>query len=173
MIFVNKEDIKFKVQTINETIVGIQVKVINNETLSMWLVVVKEPLQVKFKNPNMEWNQSSLSLKQGDDTGLYYGGGCEVGRMNVVRVLLVVGYSVVYSVKVFIIIWMLVIKRLLEITTRYNKMETDSMFPIITNRDILHQRKFVGELERWMKDVYNDFEDLFALLIRCEEILGW
>ena len=61
-----KEDIKAgKVQTINETIVGIQVKVINNENTQY---VVGSGLgrastigQGFLKNPNMEWNQCSLS----------------------------------------------------------------------------------------------------------------
>ena len=61
-----KEDIKAgKVQTINETIVGIQVKVINNEN-TQYVVGSGQGRastigQGFLKNPNMEWNQSSLS----------------------------------------------------------------------------------------------------------------
>jgi hypothetical protein len=61
-----KEDIKAgKVETINETIVGIQVKVINNEN-TQYVVGSGQGRastigQGFLKNPNMEWNQSSLS----------------------------------------------------------------------------------------------------------------
>jgi len=61
-----KEDIKAgKVETINETIVGIQVKVINNEN-TLYVVGSGQGRastigQGFLKNPNMEWNQSSLS----------------------------------------------------------------------------------------------------------------
>ena len=61
-----KEEIKGgKIQTINETIVGIQVKLINNEN-TQYVVGSGQGRASTIgngflKNPNMEWNQSSLS----------------------------------------------------------------------------------------------------------------
>ena len=61
-----KEEIKGgKIETINETIVGIQVKLINNEN-TQYVVGSGQgrasTIGTGFlKNPNMDWNQSSLS----------------------------------------------------------------------------------------------------------------
>ena len=61
-----KEEIKGgKIETINETIVGIQVKLINNEN-TQYVVGSGQgrasTIGIGFlKNPNMDWNQSSLS----------------------------------------------------------------------------------------------------------------
>ena len=61
-----KEEIKGgKIETINETIVGIQVKLINNEN-TQYVVCSGQgrasTIGTGFlKNPNMDWNQSSLS----------------------------------------------------------------------------------------------------------------
>jgi hypothetical protein len=61
-----KEEIKGgKIQTINETIVGIQVQLINNEN-TQYVVGSGQGRASTIgngflKNPNMEWNQSSLS----------------------------------------------------------------------------------------------------------------
>ena len=61
-----KEEIKGgKIETINETIVGIQVKLINNEN-TQYVVGSGQGRASTIgrgflKNPNMEWNQSSLS----------------------------------------------------------------------------------------------------------------
>ena len=61
-----KEEIKAgKVETINETIVGIQVKLINNENTQYVVGSGQGRASTVGKgflmNPNMEWNQSSLS----------------------------------------------------------------------------------------------------------------
>ena len=61
-----KEEIKGgKIETINETIVGIQVKLINNENtqyvVGSWQVRASTIGTGFLKNPNMDWNQSSLS----------------------------------------------------------------------------------------------------------------
>ena len=61
-----KEEIKAgKVETINETIVGIQVKLINNENKQYVVGSGQGRASTVGKgflmNPNMEWNQSSLS----------------------------------------------------------------------------------------------------------------
>ena len=61
-----KEEIKGgKIETINETIVGIQVKLINNEN-TQYVVGSGQGRASNIgtgflKNPNMDWNQSSLS----------------------------------------------------------------------------------------------------------------
>ena len=61
-----KEEIKGgKIETINETIVGIQVKLINNENTQYVVGSGRGRASTigtgYLKNPNMDWNQSSLS----------------------------------------------------------------------------------------------------------------
>ena len=59
-----KEEIKSKVETINETFVGIQVKLINNENTQFVVGSGRGTSTVGkgfLMNPNMSWNQSSLS----------------------------------------------------------------------------------------------------------------
>ena len=53
-------------------------------------------------------------------------------------------------------------------------METDSMFPIITNQDFSHSNKFRWNIRKMDEKMYiNDFEDLFPLWVRFfEEILS-